>query len=100
MRTRSGSDLAGFTESLPLPVPISMTKKEWNDTGIPLAYLITFRCYGTWLHGDARGWVKWGELGIKPPDARVRHEQLRVRSQIEIIHPIDLHEGDPLVRVA
>ncbi len=22
---------------------------------IPLAYLITFRCYGTWLHGDARG---------------------------------------------
>jgi REP element-mobilizing transposase RayT len=21
----------------------------------PLAYLITFTCYGTWLHGDARG---------------------------------------------
>jgi len=21
----------------------------------PLAYLITFRCYGTWLHGDERG---------------------------------------------
>lgn len=31
--------------------------KEWNDTGIPLAYLITFRCYGTWLHGDERGSV-------------------------------------------
>ena len=27
----------------------------WNDTDIPLAYLITFRCYGTWLHGDERG---------------------------------------------
>ena len=27
----------------------------WNDTEIPLAYLITFRCYGTWLHGDERG---------------------------------------------
>jgi REP element-mobilizing transposase RayT len=27
----------------------------WNDTDIPLAYLITFRCYGTWLHGDMRG---------------------------------------------
>jgi len=27
----------------------------WNDTDIPLAYLITFRCYGTWLHGDDRG---------------------------------------------
>lgn len=27
----------------------------WNDTDIPLAYLISFRCYGTWLHGDVRG---------------------------------------------
>jgi REP element-mobilizing transposase RayT len=27
----------------------------WNDTDIPLAYLITFRTYGTWLHGDDRG---------------------------------------------
>jgi REP element-mobilizing transposase RayT len=27
----------------------------WNDTDIPLAYLISFRSYGTWLHGDARG---------------------------------------------
>jgi REP element-mobilizing transposase RayT len=25
--------------------------------GYPLAYFITFRCYGTWLHGDARGSV-------------------------------------------
>ena len=29
----------------------------WNNTDIPLAYLITFRCYGTWLHGDERGSV-------------------------------------------
>ncbi len=29
----------------------------WNDTDIPLAYLITFRSYGTWLHGDQRGSV-------------------------------------------
>jgi REP element-mobilizing transposase RayT len=27
----------------------------WNDTDVPLAYLITFRTYGTWLHGDERG---------------------------------------------
>ena len=27
----------------------------WNDTDYPLAYLITFRSYGTWLHGDERG---------------------------------------------
>jgi hypothetical protein len=29
----------------------------WNNTNLPLAYLITFRCYGTWLHGDERGSV-------------------------------------------
>lgn len=29
----------------------------WNDTEIPLALLITFRCKGTWLHGDERGSV-------------------------------------------
>ena len=29
----------------------------WNDTDIPLAVFFTFRCYGTWLHGDARGSV-------------------------------------------
>lgn len=31
--------------------------ENWNDTGVPLAYFITFRCYGTWLHGDERGSV-------------------------------------------
>lgn len=27
----------------------------WNDTDTPLAYFISFRTYGSWLHGDARG---------------------------------------------
>lgn len=27
----------------------------WNDTDEPIAYLITFRTYGTWLAGDKRG---------------------------------------------
>ena len=31
------------------------TRPVWNDTDTPLAYLITFRSYGTWLHGDERG---------------------------------------------
>src|SRR5215203_629266 len=34
-----------------------MKDEDWNESGIPLAYLITFRCYGTWLHGDERGSV-------------------------------------------
>ena len=27
----------------------------WNGTDIPLAYFISFRGHGTWLHGDGRG---------------------------------------------
>lgn len=28
---------------------------HWDDNKFPLAYFITFRTYGTWLHGDERG---------------------------------------------
>jgi len=39
----------------------------------PLAYLITFRCYGSWLHGDERGAVdrhnnQYGAPYIPPND--------------------------------
>jgi REP element-mobilizing transposase RayT len=34
-----------------------MFNVEFDESRIPLAYLITFRCYGTWLHGDKRGSV-------------------------------------------
>ncbi len=30
---------------------------DFQDRTQPLAYLITFRCYGTWLHGEERGSV-------------------------------------------
>jgi len=33
-----------------------------------IAYHLTWTTYGTWLPGDARGWVKWGEVGVKPAD--------------------------------
>ena len=32
----------------------NMTDFDWDDNDGPLAYLITFRTYGTWLHGDDR----------------------------------------------
>ena len=34
-----------------------MTHPHREFHAIPLAYHITFRCYGTWLHGDPRGSV-------------------------------------------
>ena len=39
----------------------------WNNTDIPLAYLITFRSYGTWLHGDERGSVNRFRNQYKSP---------------------------------
>lgn len=30
---------------------------EFQERSVALAFLITFRCYGTWLHGDERGSV-------------------------------------------
>ena len=32
-----------------------MNNYDWDDNEFPLAYLITIRTYGTWLHGDIRG---------------------------------------------
>jgi REP element-mobilizing transposase RayT len=31
-----------------------MTDYKWDDNDYPLAYFITFRTHGTWLHGDQR----------------------------------------------
>jgi REP element-mobilizing transposase RayT len=34
----------------------------------PLAYLLTWTTYGSWLPGDLRGWVEQGVSGIQLPD--------------------------------
>src|SRR5204863_8328271 len=45
---------------------------EFQDRSVVKAFLITFRCYGTWLHGDERGSVdrrfynRHGDPKIKP----------------------------------
>ncbi len=46
----------------------------WDENTLPLAYLITFRTFGTWLHGDERtsvkrnGWNVFGAPRIRPND--------------------------------
>jgi hypothetical protein len=32
-------------------------RENWDDNEFPLAYLITVRTFGTWLHGDERSSV-------------------------------------------
>src|SRR5438128_48808 len=34
---------------------LSLSMRDFDDNEFPLAYLITSRTYGTWLHGDERG---------------------------------------------
>jgi len=52
----------------------------------PLAYLITWTTYGTWLPGDGRGWVEAGKPGIQTPnDAR----RSMVRSELRY-EPVQL----------
>ena len=36
----------------------------------PLAYFLTWTTYGTWLPGDARGWVDKHQAGYQAPDPR------------------------------
>jgi hypothetical protein len=55
-------------------------KREFNDAHTPLGYLITFRSYGTWLHGDVRGAVDrhhhlFGTSMLPPSPRRRQVEQ-------------------------
>ncbi|MEO6391873.1 MAG: transposase [Pyrinomonadaceae bacterium] len=52
----------------------------WNDTETPLAYFISFRCYGTWLRGDERGSIdrfhnEYGSPYIPQNDALRNHHE-------------------------
>jgi REP element-mobilizing transposase RayT len=63
---------------------------EFNDDHAPIAYLITFRGYGTWLHGDSRGAVDrfhrvYGTPMLPPNRQRTEYEQgLLTRSSVKL----------------
>jgi REP element-mobilizing transposase RayT len=59
---------------------MSYPDEEFRDDHTPVGFLLTFRCFGTWLHGNPRGSVDrfhniYGtpKLGREP--ARVRYER-------------------------
>ena len=68
---------------------------EWDDNEFPLAYLLTFRTYGTWHHGDERGSVdrrsfnKFGNADITP-----------TVGALEILIPKWLDEGYTITTVS
>ena len=61
----------------------------WNDTDTPLAYLITFRCFATWLHGDKRGSIDRFRNRYKSP-----YIQPNERWHL---HNVRVLEGEPVV---
>lgn len=50
---------------------------DFDDNEYPLAYLITVRCYGTWLHGDERQSVDRHGLNIYGFPRRPASEHLQ-----------------------
>jgi len=53
---------------------------DFQDRSVPVGYLITFRCYGTWLHGDERGSVdrhhrRYGTPRVQPSPLRRQHDR-------------------------
>lgn len=70
-----------------------MTNYEWDDNEHPLAYLITLRTFGTWLHGDERLSVDRHGFNIygtprKSPDRKLQH-----RMEVNIKSPVILLDG-------
>jgi hypothetical protein len=64
---------------------MSRPPTEFKDDHVPLGYLLTFRGYGTWLHGDSRGSVDrfhrtYGTPMLPPNVQRTRYEG-RLRKQ-------------------
>jgi len=58
----------------------------WNDTDRPLALLITFRCRGTWLHGDQRGSVdrahnRYGSSRLKSDPGWERYNARKLKGE-------------------
>ena len=58
--------------------------RDFDDNEFPQAYLITFRCYGTWLHGDERGSMRrkhnlYGTERISPGTGLKRAETVQLK---------------------
>ena len=59
---------------------MASTHQDLSDENEPLAYFITFRGYGTWLHGDSRGSVdrfhnRYGTARLPPNPLRQQYER-------------------------
>jgi hypothetical protein len=68
----------------------------WNDTDVPLAFLITFRTYGSWLHGDERGSVNRFRKQYKsrrlPPEKKwLEKNSQRLNREVVVLNATQRH---------
>jgi REP element-mobilizing transposase RayT len=73
------------------------------DSPFPIAYLISFRCYGTWLHGDPRGSVdrqhrSYGAPTIEPNEGRRSQEFRRLRHAPVVLSELQRLVVDKTIR--
>jgi hypothetical protein len=80
-RVRTGSDSDRITHSFSVyPAVMKKDYIEFDQRNSPAGYLITFRCYGTWLHGDERGSVdryhrRYSSPLLPPSVQRTNHDR-------------------------
>lgn len=67
-----------------------MAEREFNS-GEPIAYFITWTCYGTWLPGDERGW--WRKGGDWQP-ANELFREMAAAEMKETQFLLSLHDRD------
>ena len=58
----------------------------------PLAYHLTWTTYGTWLPGDARGWVESGVPGVQPPDTERERLARQCMAESAVLLSLDQRE--------
>ena len=66
---------------------------DFQDRSEPLGFLITFRTYGTWLHGEDRGSVdrrnynRYGTPGMPPNKRLLAEETMALRHAPVVLSP-------------
>ncbi len=70
-----------------------MTDDEWDDNEFPLAYLITIRTFGTWLHGDERGSVDRHGKNIYGTPRVLQNRKLEMIMREELTGPPFILDG-------
>ena len=101
--TGSGSDRVATGLQVSLLDRCETLTLVWNDTDIPLAYLITFRCYGTWLHGDKRGSIdrvhnRYKSPYIEPNQRWHRHNTRALEGQPIILGALQRKSVERAIR--